>query len=213
MNKQISTVVLLSTLLLSSCADDSDTDEVKMLSQEDETKIINETAESYAKERMLEEQKLLKQYLSEAKEKDKCIVDVYFTYNGNERIVNYVKQKDCDVNSVSQSNGDGMNGIGLVTAAIAGGVVGGLLASNLSPPNNSSYTKNISYADKEKEKRGGYIFFHNNARNIGASYGQSRVLTMRQNAIKLNSMRAAAKSAGSTSRASGISSGGRSVGG
>ena len=42
MNKQIPTVVLLSTLLLSSCADDSDTDEVKMLSQEDETKIISE---------------------------------------------------------------------------------------------------------------------------------------------------------------------------
>lgn len=212
MNKQISTVVLLSTLLLSSCAEDSDSDEVKMLSQEDETKIINETAESYAKERMLEEQKLLKQYLSEAKEKDKCIVDVYFTYNGNERIVNYVKQKECDVNSVSQSsNGDGIGS--LVTAAIAGGVVGGLLASNLSPPNSSSYTKNISYADKEKEKRGGFVFFHNHARNIGASYGQSRVLTMRQNAIKLNSMRASAKSAGTTSRASGISGGGRSVGG
>lgn len=211
MNKQISTVVLLSTLLISSCVDDSYSDEVKMLSQEDETKIINETAESYAKERMLEEQKLLKQYLSEAKEKDKCIVDVYFTYNGNERIINYVKQKNCDVNSVSQSfNGDG---IGLVTAAIAGGVVGVLLASKLSPPNNSSYTKNISYADKEKEKRGGYVFFHNHARNIGASYGQSRVLTMRQNAIKLNSMRASAKSAGTTSRASGISGGGRSVGG
>ena len=190
-------LLLANLILLSSCTNEVDDNNEYII---DEEAVVKQTADAYARERIQEEKKLLTEALEKAKEKDKCIIDAYFTYQNENRIINYVKQPNCD----NLSQGVGNNTGSLLVAAVAGGVIGGTLASLANSSNNLNFNSSISEKEKEEKKRNGFVSFYNSSYSRGVSLGKTRAFTLKQNAIKsqASSARSMAKSASSSSRSS-----------